>query len=800
MFSSTQTKVVLFTIVITALTAIGVIFTARFTVEETMYNQRRNEARNILRLVMLDIQHQYDSWVRYKIDAVALGREDLKQAVTASLHVLNTLDKDVRLGVLSPELARERALDWLRDYQHGSRHYCFAFDLNGKGVAHPDPKRIGVTWTGLTDLKGNDALSSVLDGLSRNNEFYSVMNWYGGKDDGPGKHLAYFRLFPAWGWVIGSVAPISTLEEEADRKRSAMMSRVRRTFSDLKFTRNGFLFMFDQNGRLLIHPDEDKAFSIRNWKAASGKPLLEELADAAGKMENPNEPFEYSWFSMENDDRGNKHVAFIQYFKALKWYVCYTLPQKDLEEPANELAGRQLNFILAFFALCALAVYFLVRQVTHPIEILTRHAARLPSTDFSTSDGSLDSLDQLAGGRHDEVGKLARAFKKMQKALQKYIVQLLEANRRLEREISERKAAEKALRESEEHLASLMKTAQGFAVFRLQYDKNAPTLFQKVFVSPSIRDIIGLEGAFDYHKMQERVHPDDRPALEQAVIDLHETLHYTGTLRIRHLKHGDYRWIQAIARGIEGLEGGLQFVNGMLLDITQRKQTEERLLQNRERLRKLGAELILAEERERRCIATDLHDDIGQSLVLSKFKLEALQSSVSDPEIAGSIRYVSNLLEDMISRTRSLTMELSPPILYELGLDAALEWLAEEFAAKYGLNVSFWEDGEERPLSDDLRVFLFRAVRELLTNVAKHARAEASWINVQKHNSSIQISVEDDGLGFDPGAVEEESGPGDAFGLFSIRERLESMGGQFQIESQPGRGTRALLVASLSGK
>ena len=225
------------------------------------------------------------------------------------------------------------------------------------------------------------------------------------------------------------------------------------------------------------------------------------------------------------------------------------------------------------------------------------------------------------------------------------------------------------------------------------------------------------------------------------------------------------------------------------------KQAEERLLEYQAQLRSLASELTLTEERERRRLATDLHDRIGQTLAVSKIKLGALGTSAASTDFAGPLDEVRELIDQTIQDTRSLTFELSLPVLYELGFKAAMEWLAEQIQEQHGVRVELESEGQVRLSDEGLRVLLFRAVQELLVNVVKHAQAHTAKVSVREDGDSIRIEVEDDGIGFEP----SKAGRNGGFGFFSVRERLRFLGGDFDVESEPGRGTRAVLVAPLKG-
>jgi signal transduction histidine kinase len=211
-----------------------------------------------------------------------------------------------------------------------------------------------------------------------------------------------------------------------------------------------------------------------------------------------------------------------------------------------------------------------------------------------------------------------------------------------------------------------------------------------------------------------------------------------------------------------------------------------------EQLRRLASELSIAEERERRTIATDLHDHIGQALAVMRMKLVQLQGNAVFSGLDGSIAEILSLLEKTIAYTRTLTFEISPPILYQLGVRAALEWLAEQMKTKHGITIRL-KAASDPILTDENKALLFSCVRELLMNVVKHAGVREASIQISGGEGHAKIVVEDHGTGFDLSAKEECSCRDCGFGLFSIRERLRVMGGDVLIETVPGRGTKVSL-------
>ncbi|MBN2130995.1 MAG: PAS domain-containing protein [Sedimentisphaerales bacterium] len=233
------------------------------------------------------------------------------------------------------------------------------------------------------------------------------------------------------------------------------------------------------------------------------------------------------------------------------------------------------------------------------------------------------------------------------------------------------------------------------------------------------------------------------------------------------------------------------------LDISPQKEAERKLHQSQQQLRRLASERANVEERQRKRIADELHDRVGQGLIVAKFKADALSSMADTPEHDKACRLISEILGELIQETRSVIHELSCPTLYQFGLIGAMaEYLREEFPESRGVHARLDADVEPASLGDDTRAFFFRAVRELLRNVIKHAHAQHVIVSLACDDSQLRLEVADDGRGFtaiDAGVNLQQG----HYGLFSIREYLLAIGGEMEIHSTPGQGARVILRAPL---
>ncbi len=272
-----------------------------------------------------------------------------------------------------------------------------------------------------------------------------------------------------------------------------------------------------------------------------------------------------------------------------------------------------------------------------------------------------------------------------------------------------------------------------------------------------------------------------------------------------HMKSGLSGWRRFRTRTRDGRFISTSWTNirlwdgvsiGIGSDVTDREKAENELLQYRNRLRSLASEVSLAEGRERKRIAAELHNRTIQTLALAKIKLGAVQEALSSEASSNQLGEIRDLVERSIQDTRSLVFELSPPMLHDLGFVATVEWLVDHVGEQFNIRCQATDDGEPKPLDEDVQMVLFQSVRELLINVGKHAAANEATVRLQRVRDEILIAVEDDGKGFDPReTVRHDLNRG--FGLFSIQERLDLLGGSVDIQSRPGHGAKVQLKVHL---
>lgn len=452
-------------------------------------------------------------------------------------------------------------------------------------------------------------------------------------------------------------------------------------------------------------------------------------------------------------------------------YVCIGIPTAIAYREANQTLMRHLIGLGLISVLALLGVWFGSDMlILRRVRALVDAANRLSNGEMAARTG----LTLGAG----ELDQLAQAFDEMAEALEQQALRLSQA---------------------ETKYRTLVEQLPVITYIARPDDRKSA-----LYISPQIESILGfspLSWLADPDLWINQVHPEDRRQVMSSIAES-RTGAGSGRLQMEYrIFSRDGRMLHfndeaMVVREGEG-EGTTQYLHGVMRDITGQKEIQGQLLEYQEQLRSLASELSLVEERERRRMATALHDRVGQTLAVCKMKLGALNESGATGGAKEGMDDIRTLIEEAIQETRSLIFEISSPILYELGLEAAIEWLAEKTEKRHAMRCHYQDDGQPKPLDDDVRVLLFQAVNELLVNVAKHARASRVVISTCREAGFIRVGVEDDGVGFEPSEIATHWRKNQGFGLFSIRERLRHLSGSLEIESRPGTGASVFLIAPL---
>lgn len=236
-------------------------------------------------------------------------------------------------------------------------------------------------------------------------------------------------------------------------------------------------------------------------------------------------------------------------------------------------------------------------------------------------------------------------------------------------------------------------------------------------------------------------------------------------------------------------DGSMLGAVSCLQDITERKWAEKRLQATNEKLQLMSRRLVESQELERRHIARELHDEVGQTLTVAEMNLQAVMQSPCDAPMARRLQESLQAVERVLEQVRDLSLSLRPSILDDLGLESALRWQTGRQAALTGLRSEFQADVLEDRLDPFIETACFRVAQEALTNVVRHSRASNVSLALRKQNGHLHLFVRDDGVGFDVTAVRHQAVQGSSLGLLSMEERATLVDGVVELKSTPGQGT-----------
>ncbi len=395
--------------------------------------------------------------------------------------------------------------------------------------------------------------------------------------------------------------------------------------------------------------------------------------------------------------------------------------------------------------------------------------------------------------------------------------------------ITDRKTRESLLQESEKRFRIM---ADGLPLIVWLHGPNG----EQQFVNQTFCEFFGVTyEQVTGGRWQALIHPDDVEAYTNEFLDcLRDKRPFQAECRVRRADR-EWRWIESFGRLRLSESGEFLGYVGTSLDITERKQfdieqakakenleeevrlrtsqlaelvsdlnaeIQERKIAEAEsiaranQLRMLAGELTMAEERERKRLAAILHDGLQQTLATAKLQVGGLVGNYGN-DGATAAAQIEQLLSDAIKMSRSLSAELSPPVLYDRGLCPAIEWLARMMKDRYGFSASCTVL-DEIELPEDVNVMLFQSIKELLFNSIKHSGVSSANVKVQAAGGNLRITVSDFGCGFDPESFSKAGVEGGGFGLFSIRERLALLGGSLELDSAPGRGSCFTLIIPIS--
>lgn len=417
------------------------------------------------------------------------------------------------------------------------------------------------------------------------------------------------------------------------------------------------------------------------------------------------------------------------------------------------------------------------------LSVLNNSSKDLPFIIVSSVIGEEVAVAAMKAGAHDYIMKnnLARLAPIVERTLYDAGVR------------AERKKVREALQESEDRFRRLAENAQDL-IYRIRL---IPEMCYE-FISPSVKKFTGYNPD-DYYQNPRiafnSVHPDDRHIFEASMLGKRS---FASPLILRwYHKNGSTVWAEHRNVGIYNDQGKLIAIEGISRDITDRILSEKKLKTSHAQIEALSNRILNAMEDERARLARELHDELGQALTAVKLDLQLLGDKLEiSNDRRDRLQQTIDLVDYTINLVRRQSVSLRPPALDDMGLLPAIREMVRGFMKRTGINTVIEENGFSRRMSRHVETALYRCVQESLTNVTRHAEAQKVVVEFKQEKNSLWLNIIDDGIGFEP---ERQKISADSIGLTGMHERIKLLGGEFEIDSSPGEGTRIMIRLPCQG-
>lgn len=507
---------------------------------------------------------------------------------------------------------------------------------------------------------------------------------------------------------------------------------------EIEIGNRGYVFVIDQDGRIIDHPDpklEGSQIAPSDW-----------FGQIQGRQSGQ---LTFFW-------KDANYLTMYHFFDPWKWYILVTDPHSEVYGPINKIRGYLFVMAIIGSALLALAMAMLIRKLTSPLKLLVEGTQCLGSGDLDT---------RIPVQAQDELGHLSEAFNTM-------AIQLQENHN--------------ALKHSERYFRSLTENTPGIIILL----KNDATIR---YLSPSFQRILGYDLADGIGRnVDSIIHTDDKgqfSTLWDMVLQSEKEVH-SAELRFHH-KDGSWRILETVCRN----QLTDRAVSGVVLncrDNTLRHKVEEALKVSEKNLQDLTSRLLAAQERERRRLSIELHDEIGQSLTVTKLKLAQIEGALAADQQAlrDECELAMRTVDQILEEVRRICRDLTPSALEDLGLTAAVFWQLEALKSHKVMQLEADVDEIDDLFSQGKQILIYRIFQEALANIGKHASAKRVVIRAKVSAGHTTFTIEDDGIGFDLNAVQTRHFQDKSLGLAAMSERARMLGARLEILSAQGTGTR----------
>jgi PAS domain S-box-containing protein len=307
-----------------------------------------------------------------------------------------------------------------------------------------------------------------------------------------------------------------------------------------------------------------------------------------------------------------------------------------------------------------------------------------------------------------------------------------------------------------------------------------------IYASPSIKSLTGYDvNEVIGEKIYDFIHPDDLIKVKDNFKNIILNIQSENPIEYRvKNKSNAYIWFESAKQAVKK-NNEIVGVLSSCRDVTDRVEANKAIKNYQKSLQNLTSEILLVEEKQKKKIAANIHDHLSQSLVIAKMKLQDLKDDDSLKNFLSDIDFINSHITDALENSRKITYDLCPPVLYQLGIIDTMHWFSDKMEDQYKIKVKFTTNVESIKLDDDKLISIFRSIQEIVTNSIKHAKASLIHIDFKIDDKGLNISVSDDGIGFDTNKKLKNKILNSGFGLFTLKERIHNLNGTVNVISKP---------------
>ena len=393
MFDSLKSRILLMLITMIFIISLTIMFFAQREIEVSMKKLADEEAKNALQLSRLTIENQYQNVLNFKKELLASHKRELEHLVTVQETFIRKFYQKYIAGELSEAEAKQQAIEALRTFSYGENEYFWVADYHSVVLSHPDPEVQGVDFSEIKGVRGNLIVPPLVEEAQKDGSAFHRYWW---KRLGSEEHiekLSYGKNFPEWGWIVATGFYIDDIEKESQRWVASMLGRLEQDLLDISVNNTGYLFLFNTDKEILIHPvlNRDGGKDLRD--PDSGELLLDELVKAAA---TPDAPFEYRW---DRPDSPGEFIfekqSYVTYFEPLGWYIASSAYKDEVYEPIRRLRYKVAIIFLGFLVISIVLAALFSKTLTQPIQNMLKRVKLLAELDLSVQFDEHSQLGEL---------------------------------------------------------------------------------------------------------------------------------------------------------------------------------------------------------------------------------------------------------------------------------------------------------------------------------------------------------------------------------------------------------------------